>query len=287
MITSRNYCFTYFKLPENMTDYCDKISKLKKFRYLIAQLEECPSSGRKHIQGYMEFTNKQSIKEIQKIMPSIHLEKRKGTRDQARDYCRKTETRLGEPYELGTFKTTQGKRKDIDRIKEAYEEGKTLPEIVMNIATNFQSIRIAEKLLEYKQVKRNPQKPPKVLWYYGETGTGKTKKVYDDYKTEDIYESTTFKWWNGYYQQKVILIDDMRKDYCKFHQLLRLLDRYPLQVQTKGGHAQINSSVIIITSAYHPKDLYNTREDVKQLIRRITEIKQFGDYQELSDEETE
>lgn len=276
--TSRSYCFTYFKLPELIEKHCNKLATLKKFRYLIAQLEQCPTSNRIHIQGYIEFNGKQSIREIQKLCPGIHLEIRRGTRQQARDYCKKTETSVGTVIELGEFKTEQGKRNDIERIKEAFNNGDNLPDIVWNIATNLQSIKIAEKLLEYKQEKRDPMKPPEIRWYYGETGTGKTKSVYDEFESDEIYSSTTFKWWNGYYQQKCILIDDMRKDYAKFHQLLRLLDRYPIQVQTKGGHAQINSPVIIITSAYHPKDLYDTREDIQQLLRRITTIKQFGKY---------
>ena len=35
---------------------------------------------------------------------------------------------------------------------------------------------------------------------------------------------------------------------------------------------------MIITSAYPPQDIYESREDLEQLIRRIDEIKIFGKY---------
>lgn len=291
--TSRSYCFTYYKMPELIIKYLTLLSVMKKFRYVVAQREVCPNTQRVHIQGYIEFTNKQSQKEIKKLMPGIHLEVRKGTRDQARKYCMKDDTRLlnSKTIELGEFKTEQGKRRDIDIIKDAIKSGKSLKKVVWEDAVNLQTIRIAEKLVQYRQTKRNPNNPPEIRWYYGETGTGKTRSVYDEFETEEIYQSSRYRWWDGYEQQKIILIDDMRKDYAKFHELIKLLDRYPLQVEVKGGVRQINSKIIIITSAYHPKHIYNTREDIQQLIRRITVIKQFGNYKNptcmISDDEND
>ena len=93
-MTSRHYCFTYFKIPEQIQEHCEKLSTLTHFRYLIAQLEKAPKTDRIHIQGYIEFSEKKSIREIRKLLPGIHLEKRKGTRQQARDYCKKQETKV-------------------------------------------------------------------------------------------------------------------------------------------------------------------------------------------------
>jgi len=210
-------------------------------------------------------------------MPSIHLERRKGSREQARNYCLKLDSAIPNTLiEIGTFQTQQGRRSDILIIKEKIKEGKQLDKIILEDCKNYQSIRIAEKLYEYSYAPRNPNNPPKIRWYYGITGSGKTRSVYDEFKTEEIYPSFSYRWWNGYYQQKCILIDDMRKDYAKFHILLKLLDRYPHIVEIKGGTTHINSPHIIITSSYHPKDLYDTREDINQLLRRINTIEKFG-----------
>ena len=67
----------------------------------------------------------------------------------------------------------------------------------------------------------------------------------------------------------------MRKDFMKFHLLLRLLDRYSYRIQTKGSTRQFVAKTIIITAPYHPDEMYNNREDINQLIRRIDDIKEF------------
>lgn len=271
--TSQYYVFTHFKYPELYKDYFKLIQQLPKFRYIIGQLETCPTSGKAHIQGYMEFTSKQSIKQIQAIMHGVHLEQRQGTQAEARNYCIKKDTRLSEPYELGSLSTNQGSRTDITMIRTLMSENISLKNIILHYCSNYQTIRIAEKLFQYNAKPRQPENPPTILWYYGETGTGKTRHVFDYY--HDIYPSFSYKWWDGYEQNEVILIDDMRKDYAKFHVLLKLLDRFPHIVQTKGGTTHINSPTIIITSAYHPAELYDTREDISQLLRRITTIVKF------------
>jgi len=69
------------------------------------------------------------------------------------------------------------------------------------------------------------------------------------------------------------LFDDFRGDFCTFHYLLRVLDRYPMRVEVKGSSREFNSKRIYITSCYPPTEIYNkSDEDVKQLIRRIDEI---------------
>lgn len=271
--THYNYIITQFKFPELMPLYFKEISLIKNFQYLIGQLEICPKTQRIHIQAYFEFNKEQSKNEIKSIMSGVHLENRKGTQAQAIAYCSKLDTRHSEPITIGTPKK-QGSRTDITSIRLLIKEGKSLKEIILNHASNFQTIRITEKLFQYGSKPRDTASPPEVRWYYGKTGTGKTRSVYTEFT--DIYPSFSYKWWDGYEQNNVILIDDMRKDYAKFHILLKLLDRFPHIVQIKGGTIHIKSPLIIITSAYHPKDLYRTREDINQLLRRITRITKFS-----------
>ena len=87
---------------------------------------------------------------------------------------------------------------------------------------------------------------------------------------------STGKWFEGYDGHKKVLIDDMRKDFMKFHELLRLLDRYPMRVEQKGTSRQFVANHIIITSAYNPAMLFETREDIHQLLRRIDNIEYLG-----------
>lgn len=116
-------------------------------------------------------------------------------------------------------------------------------------------------------------KPPTVIWIHGPTGTGKTRYIYDNHDPEDIWVSARdLKYWPNYTNQPVALIDDFRKDFCTFHELLRILDRYPYTVYTFYGHTQLTSDTIYITCPFHPSVVYKTREDTGQLLRRITKI---------------
>lgn len=152
-------------------------------------------------------------------------------------------------------------------------EGKPINEVVFS-ATSYQSARHAELLYKYMPM---PKVVKRVIkWYWGATGTGKTLTATKEY--EDYYITMKdLKWWDGYFGQKCIIIDDFRKDFCTFHELLRLLDSYQYRIQSKGTSQWIhpNTECIIITSAYPPDEVYSTREDIGQLIRRIDEIKEF------------
>lgn len=74
-----------------------------------------------------------------------------------------------------------------------------------------------------------------------------------------------------------MIIDDYRCNFSTFSSLLRLLDRYPLQVECKGGTLQFNAKTVIITAPQHPRVMWAAREDgdLNQLCRRITEIRFF------------
>lgn len=114
---------------------------------------------------------------------------------------------------------------------------------------------------------------PVVIWIYGETGTGKTRYTYEHFKGSIYITRSNLKWWDGYDQQKCILIDDFRKEQMVFKDLLQLLDRYPYSVETKGGHVPINSKFIVITAPRTPEIMFaGEGEDLTQLTRRITKI---------------
>lgn len=282
MPNSNKITITYFKFPELYQETLFKLSKLKNFRYVIGQIEETKTK-KPHLQGYIEFSKKVPFSHILKIIPGAHLEHKvsASTREEARDYCKKLESRIQPPIEYGEWIKGQGHRSDIVLLKKLVKDQIPIIDIFYDSCQSYNQMRIVEKLYEYSSTPRNPDTPPNVIWIYGKTGTGKTRYVYQKHASATIYECMdTFQWWCGYNQQEVILIDDMRKDFCKYHTLLRLLDRYPLRVQIKGGTRQINSKYIYITTHKHWKELYDTREDLDQLGRRITETINLNSHQD-------
>lgn len=109
--------------------------------------------------------------------------------------------------------------------------------------------------------KRERNKVRNVYWFYGETGTGKTRKaiemLHEKYEDEFWVSSgdiSTFK--NGYNGEFGVLLDDLRAGDIRFNDLLRLLDRYRYTVNVKGGTCEWNADDIIITSNLHPLESF-------------------------------
>ncbi len=152
--------------------------------------------------------------------------------------------------------------------------------MVLEEATSYQAIRGAAIFLTYCERPREDEPVVRVFW--GPTGSGKSRTAGVEAAEcgsgpDDIYwHPGGSKWWPGYDGHGVAIIDDFRPRDWKFNYLLRLLDRNPLQVEIKGGYRQFRSRFIFITCPAHPDAWYlEEGEDVVQLLRRITEIRQF------------
>ncbi len=87
---------------EEFREHWQRLSECNGIRYAIGQIE-VDSKGFYHIQGYTEWTSSLRIGEVAKRW-SGHYEQRNGTRDQARDYCRKKDTRVEELPTIGEWR---------------------------------------------------------------------------------------------------------------------------------------------------------------------------------------
>lgn len=260
MSRKRAWCFTSYLDTEPFFDD-------NKTKYLTYGSEICPTTKRHHHQGYAEFKDAKTLSSVQKILkiPNQHVEPRNGTPEQAAMYCKKD----GEFKEFGKM-SEQGARTDITKkVREHCEQGLPLADIIDQVS--YQGARHAELIYKYKEPKRTVA--PEVYWFYGPPGAGKTRAAYD--LCPDLYAESEGKWFDGYDCHKHVLLDDYRPDDFKFKKLLRLLDRYPTRVETKGGSRQFLAEKIFVTTPYHPREYVPHSEHPDQLLRRITEIREF------------
>lgn len=259
MTTYRAYCFTY----NNPAPFeYDKI----KCTYIIVGDEIAPETNTPHHQGYIRFKSKTTFNTAKKKLPEgSHIEPAKGSPQQNIAYCSKEKIF----FEKGE-RPKMGRRTDIEKVKGLISEGKGMREII-DETNSYQAMRCGELVLKYKEKSRTEK--PIVKWYYGKTGTGKTRKAFEE-SVDPWISGKNLKWWEGYDAHEYVIIDDFRRDFCTFHELLRILDRYPYRVEVKGGSRQLLAKQIIITSPYHPRETYDTREDIEQLIRRIDQIEE-------------
>lgn len=238
-------------------------------KYYIYGKELCPTTDRTHYQGYIYLTNAKTLAAMIKFCKPRHVEVAKGTPQQNYDYCSKDENfvEFGSP-------PTQGARNDLERLNIMIEQGTTSMRELITHCSSLQSIRMCEILLKYNEPVRNYK--TQVYWYYGATGTGKTRTVMEKYPDAYVCMGDS-KWWEGYDGHEVVIIDDYRKDFCKFHILLRILDRYQFRVETKGASRQLLCKKLFITSNQSPREMWESRttEDITQLLRRIDEVRLF------------
>lgn len=265
MARARGWCFTCFNVNAESIQLLEKTDAT----YLIAGKEICPKTQKEHLQGYVYWRERKRFNGVKEILPDgCHIEVAKGSPQQNHKYCSKEGNVVVETGEL----PIQGKRKDIDNVREVIDDGGNMRDVCA-MATGFQSIKIGEKLLQYTEKTRDWK--PNVQWFWGPTGTGKTREA-RRLLPDAWWSGKNLKWWQGYDAHEDVIIDDFRGDFCTFHELLRILDQYPYTVEVKGGSRQLLAKNIIITSCWPPHLVYNqTREHLAQLERRIDEIREF------------
>lgn len=215
-----------------------------------------------HLQGFITFKTSKRLTGLKKLHNKAHWEQAKDN-EAAINYCMKDND-----FTIRDLRK-QGNRTDLNEIGKLIKETGLKNTAKNNLGTYMKYHNGMEKIQQLFQEERNFK--PLVVWIYGPTGTNKTRQVVEAEK--DLWISgRDLKWWNGYENQESVLLDDFRDYFCKFQELLRILDRYPYTVEIKGGSRQLNSKRIYITSCYHPNDVYDVEEDTSQLLRRIDDV---------------
>lgn len=285
---SKHWCFTLNDADDNLehTDvleiwgpHCD---------YLIFQ-EERGEEGTKHYQGYAEFTKPCRPAGLTKHFKP-HWEKRRGRREQAREYCCKEATRVAGPWEHGTWSNAaQGKRSDLEDVADSIKTGKNQLEIFEEYpAATIRYYSNIEKCRNlYKPVRQNDLQ---VGLLFGKPGTGKTRAFWESYPQGWSLPVSKNMWFSTYQGQRHVLLDDFAGN-VGLTQLLQILDRYPVLLDTKGSHTWWCPDIIIITSNIHPFDWYDysSRTDsyaaLKRRVHKVVIYNDDGSNEEVDKEE--
>lgn len=265
MARYRRWCFTINHPTEDDVKAVDDIE----CRYIVCGVE-VGENGTEHLQGYVEFERAVRLNTVRtELGGRAHLEQAHGTAEQNRAYC----TKDGRAMERGT-PANPGNRTDIHAIKELVANGGRMAAICAQ-ATSYQAMRMGEMLLRFVGPER--KEAPEVFWYWGASGTGKTRTAVEEAGADYWMSSKGLQWWDGYDGHPHVIIDDFRADFCKFHELLRILDRYPYRVEVKGGSRMLLATKIWITAPVPPERAYaRSDEETAQLTRRIKLCREFN-----------
>ena len=118
-----------------------------------------------------------------------------------------------------------------------------------------------------------------IILIIGPTGTGKSREARRLCEGVSSYwMGSNGKWWQDYWGEHTVVWDEFYGHCCPYSILLRILDRYPLKLEFKGGGIEFVSRRIIFTSNQEPEHWYNGERthqmswDQNPLNRRIREF---------------
>lgn len=258
---SKRWCFTLNNYTEEEESQVRCLVSEGSCRYIIVG-REVGESGTPHLQGYLETNGKMSLSSMKKILSRCHWTKANGSAQSNRTYCTKEDR---DAFEDGS-PMAQGKRSDLEEIQEKLDSGVTTTEIA---ETHFSKWVVYRRSFEaYAARKIVPRRwKTQVHIYWGPTGTGKTRFCQDQVMDSKFWSPGDYKWFDGYSEQEIVIIDDFRGEY-PLPLLLKLLDRYPMQVPVKGGFANWNPRKVYITSNVNPNLWYDSDEWSRAALKR-------------------
>lgn len=249
-----------------------------RMKYHVVQLEKAPTTGKLHLQGYIQFNAPVKFGGVKKINDSAYWAPAKGTPQQCRAYCTKEESRVAGPWEFGSLQFA-GKRNDLEEVKEAIVAGKKRKEIIEMFPVAFMKYHSGiEKVINALGSVRSLEVPPLVLVMYGEPGSGKTTRALKGIEKEEIYIKDASQWWDGYNGQKRVVFDE----FCggiAWNTLKCILDKHACQVQIKGGFVQLLAEEFMFTSnkppiEYYP-EVFKKECEWRAFMRRVTQCLYF------------
>lgn len=240
--------------------------------FLKGQLERGVESGYTHFQLVVAFTKAVSLQACKRTFSNdAYCEPSRSAA--ANEYVHKDDTSIpGSRFELGSLPLKRNSKRDWEKIKQLAQENKLdeiEPDIYLRHYGNLKKIAFDN----CRPVVRGVQS---VNVYWGETGAGKTKKVFEECGDNYYIKSSSTKWWDGYHSQENIIMDEFTGQVSIEH-LLKWLDRYPCSAEIKGGQVYLNTKSFWITSNLSPDEWYPDAidEQKKALRRRFTNVIHF------------
>jgi len=255
MVNKKSYCFTLNNYTEDEYRSLVRVCETESGYAILGK--EVGESGTPHIQGYIRFTKPYRFSTIKdRYLPRCHIEVAAGDAAQNRAYCSKA----GDFREFGTPQDTGGnksrdesarrfvscmeRRGDGGVAEFADEQPGVWYFSGHNLLRNYMTLQVAI-----------PRPNINVKWFYGPPGSGKSRRAHDDLPNAYVKDPRT-KWWNGYMLESTVIIDDFGPGGIDINHLLRWFDRYKCYVENKGGMLPLLADTFIVTSNFHPRDLF-------------------------------
>ena len=261
MTRVRNFVFTWNNYPD---DHDEKLKAITA-KYIVYG-KETSKTGTPHLQGTIIFKTLKSEKQVRQLMPGCHIEPCADIFASI-TYCKKDNvwTEHGTPPKTKT-QIGEDEQDRWKNILEAAQDGR-VDDIPYKI--RFNQPRLIEYHRDQASKKRKFEDTEEQHeWYWGEARTGKSRKAREE--NPEAYLKMCNKWWDGYQDETTVLIEDLDKRHdILVHHLKKWADRYAFLAEYKGGAKKIRPEKIIVTSNYHPSDIWTDDRDLSPILHRF------------------
>jgi hypothetical protein len=241
-----------------------------------------------HTHLYIHCATAMRFSTVKRAFPPAHIEECRGTAQENRDYIAKEgkwmdDDKHGTRID-GTFEEwgelpieRQGMRTDLSELYEMIKEGLTHCEIyehnpdLLRYHTLIEQVRQDHRFEEYREKQIDKQ----VYYIWGETGVGKTRKIYDTFCANEIYRVTDYKHpFDAYSGERVLVFDEFRSQ-VRISDMLNYLDRYPIKLPSRYVNKQACYNTVYILSNWPLKQQYHEVQTAspstwKSFLRRIS-----------------
>lgn len=247
-----------------------------------------------HTHIYIYYKNAVYFSTIKNYFPEAHIETALGNSQQNKDYIRKEgsyidsekkETNIIETFEeygeipMDTFtKNSSVSEKVLQMIEDGFLNAQII-RVYPSYATKISHLDQARQTIledKYKEEFRTLD----IKYIYGETGTGKTRSVMEEFGYINVYKVTNYEHaFDNYKGEDVILFDEYRSS-LPISDMLQYLDGYPCRLPARYADKIACYTKVRIVSNISIDNQYKNIQ-VEQpatynaLLRRINEIIKF------------
>lgn len=235
--------------------------------------KEIGELGTPHLQMFMYFSTKKSLKQMKEWAPRAHWETCTGSIEENKTYCKKD----GDFEEIGVSplndneKRKKGGNATIDLYNDAWEKAKKNEIESINSGIRLRCYNTLKSIAKDYQPDVQPLPNVTGVWLHGPSGAGKSHKAFNDYP--NAYRKSANKWWDGYQGQNNVILDDLDISHnCLGHHLKLWADKWPFVCESKGSSYQIRPAKFVVTSQYTIEQIWLDQPTRDALNRRFVSI---------------
>lgn len=269
--------------------------KLAMFKSMLywCMCDEIGENGTYHTHIYLALSNATRFSTLKGRFNGAHFELVMGTSQDNRDYVKKEGKHLKDKKKVTNIAETfeeygqmplerKGERNDLYDLQDMVSQGMSNYEIINECPIYSFHIDKIERIRQtfseekYKNVFRKLE----TIYIFGDTGTGKTRNVMEEYGYENVFRITDYAHpFDNYKGQEVIIFEEFRSS-LKIQDMLNYLDGYPLELPCRYSNKFACYTKVFIISNIDIRNQYEmvqleSEKTWKAFLRRINQVRMY------------